>query len=110
MPPFCLSKVCASRLRPAASASGSTEEHAIEAGPACLSGRGRPPTGSVGAGALVHTPEDDFPHLAWTSTSVLSVSKASETVSGNMLDLNSSGCRARQERLAGLLSTRKALA
>jgi hypothetical protein len=41
MPPFCLCKVCASRPRRAASASGSTVEHASLARRTCLSGRGR---------------------------------------------------------------------
>ena len=68
------------------------------------------PAGSVGAGALVQTPEDDLTQPAGPSETVLNVSKASESVSGNMLDLKSSGRSARQERRAGLLSTRKALA
>ena len=68
------------------------------------------PMGSVGAGALVQTPGDDLPQPAWPSATASSVPKASEAVSGNLLDLKSSGRSARQERLAGLLSTRKALA
>ena len=41
MPPFCLCKVCASRPRRAASASGSIVERASLARRSCLSGRGR---------------------------------------------------------------------
>ena len=65
--------------------------------------------GRPGAGYLGQALGDDVPQLAWPAAAVSSVPKACEAVLGSFADLNISGRRARQGRLAGLQSTRKVL-
>ena len=69
MPPFCLCKVCASRPRRAASASGSIVERASsQPSPAVVLERPRAaPAGSPGAGNLAQAPGNDVPQPAWPS-------------------------------------------
>ena len=69
MPPFCLCKVCASRPRRAASASGSIVERArCQPSPAVVLERPRAaPAGSPGAGNLAQAPGNDVPQPVWPS-------------------------------------------